>query len=301
MPTTFPDAYRLDKKRLVAAFNRAAPSYDRHAVLQQTVAMRMLERLALVKITPRRVLDAGAGTGYAAGLLRRTYRPEALVAFDIAHGMLRQARRHAPSFLSRQVYLCGDVERLPLAAKSIDLAFSNLSLQWCNDLDRVLEEFSRVLTTQGLLMFSTFGPDTLGELRASWAKVDKRVHVHGFADMHDIGDSLIRAGFSGPVLDVERFTMTYPDAYALMRDLKTIGAVNAAQGRHRGLTGKGQLTALVNEYERFRCDGVLPATFEVVYGHAWVPEAGVRAQDGSTVAAFPIEQLRSAIKARLPH
>ncbi|MGH8508818.1 MAG: malonyl-ACP O-methyltransferase BioC [Gammaproteobacteria bacterium] len=301
MPTSFPDAYRLDKKRLAAAFNRAAPSYDRHAVLQQTVAMRMLERLALVKIAPRRVLDAGAGTGYAARLLHRAYRPEVLVAFDIAHGMLRQARAHTPRFFSRHAHLCGDVERLPLAAGSIELAFSNLALQWCNDLDRALEEFRRVLTTQGILMFSTFGPDTLSELRSSWATVDSRVHVHVFADMHDIGDALIRAGFSGPVLDVERFTMTYRDAYALMRDLKTIGAVNAAQGRHRGLTGKGGLTALVKEYERFRCHGVLPATFEVVYGHAWVPEAGARPQDGSTVAAFPVEQLRSAIKGRLAH
>lgn len=299
MPTNLPDAYRLDKKRLVAAFNRAALSYDRHAVLQQTVATRILGRLALVKIAPRRVLDAGAGTGYATRRLHRTYRSAELVAFDIAQGMLRQARTHTLRLFSRQVYVCGDLEQLPFAAGSIDLAFSNLSLQWCNDLDRALQEFRRVLASQGILMFSTFGPDTLRELRLSWAKVDNRIHVHIFTDMHDIGDALIRAGFSGPVLDVERFTMTYRDVDALMRDLKMLGAVNAAQGRQRGLTGKSELKALVNEYERYRCDGVLPATFEVVYGHAWAPEAGTRPQDGSTVAAFPVDQLRRAIKGRV--
>jgi malonyl-CoA O-methyltransferase len=155
----------------------------------------------------------------------------------------------------------------------------------------VFHEFKRVLKPNGLLMFSTFGPDTLKELRSSWAEIDKRTHVHTFFDMHDIGDALIRAGLSGPVLDVEHFTLTYKDLHALMHDLKVLGASNVSMGRHRGLTGKTTLVKVAQAYERYRRDGVLPATHEVVYGHAWAPEHGARPQDGSTVATFPVARL----------
>ena len=158
---------------------------------------------------------------------------------------------------------------MPLADASVDVVYSNLMLQWCDDLDALFAEFRRVLKPRGLLTFSTFGPDTLKELRAAWASVDGHTHVHRFIDMHDIGDALVRAGLSEPVLDVERFTLTYEDVQALMRDLKAIGAHNAAAGRAPGLTGRGRLRAMSAAYERYRSAGRLPASYEVVYGQAW--------------------------------
>lgn len=285
---------RLDKRRLAAAFDRAAADYERQAVLQRTVAERMVERLALFKLAPRWVLDAGTGTGYGARLLTQRYRLEGLVALDLSQGMLRAARGLAPRLFSRQRFVRGDLERLPLRAGGFDLVFSSLSLQWCNDLDRVFRELKRVLATNSLLLFATLGPDTLIELRRSWAAGDLGTHVHNFLDMHDIGDALVRAGFSGPVLDVERFTLTYTDVLDLMRDLKLLGAVNAAQDRRRALTGKGRLARVVSAYEAYRSEGRLPATYEVVYGHAWVPEPGQRPQDGSTVVTFPVDALRGS-------
>lgn len=285
------DAYHLDRKRVAAAFDRAAPSYDAHAVLQRTVAERLDERLEVVRMDPEWILDAGAGTGTGARLLRKRYGRARVVLVDFAPCMLRTARSKARKWLSREGYLCADTSALPLPAASVDLVFSSLALQWSGDLEAACTELRRVLKPGGLLMFSTFGPDTLRELRRSWAEVDRHVHVHAFMDMHDIGDALIRAGFSSPVLDVERITLTYPDLHGLMRDLKRIGASNASAGRPPGLTGRRALTRVQAAYEQHRRDGLLPATYEVVYGHGWAPEHDTRPQDGSTVATFPLSRL----------
>jgi malonyl-CoA O-methyltransferase len=189
--------------------------------------------------------------------------------------MLRAAGRQR-SWLRRFDRVCADALRMPLARASVDLIYSNLLLQWCNDPDAVFAEFKRVLRPHGLLTFSTFGPDTLKELRAAWASVDDYTHVNRFLDMHDIGDALVRAGLAEPVLDVERFTLTYEDAMSLMKDLKAIGAHNVTAGRPAGLTGRGRLESMLAAYEQQRTDGRLPATYEVVYGRAWGGEERAR-------------------------
>lgn len=284
--------FYLDKGSTRRSFERAAEKYDAAAVLQREVERRMFERLDLIRSTPACVLDVGAGTGTASAVLARRYRGARVIALDIAHAMLRQARRRAPWF-GRMRCVCGDMERLPLADASVDMIFSNLALQWSNDPGTVFAEFRRVLRPGGVLLFSTFGPDTLKELRASWAAVDGHTHVSAFIDMHDLGDALLRARLADPVMDVERIVMTYPDAVKLMRDLKDIGAHNATAGRARGLTGRKRMQALIDAYETFRRDGVLPATYEIVYGHAWAPlqqAAPLSAPDG--VARVPLAQLR---------
>lgn len=287
-----PRDFRLDRRRIAAAFDRAAPGYDAHAVLQHTVAERMLERLDVLKICPERLLDLGAGTGYAARLLGQRYPGAEVVLLDFSAGMLHEARNLAPTGARPHRYLQAEAESLPLAEASVDLLYSNLALQWCNDLDSAFREARRVLRSTGLILFSTLGPGTLQELRSSWAAVDGGTHVHAFMDMHDVGDGLIRAGFAAPVMDVEHFTLTYPGLDGLVRDLRALGATNATLVRRRGMTGHRQWRALVHRYEAFRRDGVLPATYEIVYGHAWVPERGERPQDGSTVRFFPADRLR---------
>jgi malonyl-CoA O-methyltransferase len=263
-----PPEYALERAQVKRAFERAAHRYDEVAVLQARVRERLLAGLDLVKLAPELVLDAGCGTARAAEALARRYPRARVLALDLAEAMLREARRRHR--LRRPYALaCADLVRLPLPARSADLVFCNLALQWCDDLDAALVELERVLKPHGLLCLTTFGPDTLRELRAAWAEADERVHVHAFADMHDVGDALVRAGLAEPVLDVERYTLTYRDSRAVMRDLKALGAHNVSAGRARGLTGRGRLAACEAGYERFRREGVLPATYEVVYAQAW--------------------------------
>lgn len=259
---------RLDSAGVRNAFDRASGSYEAAAVLQARVADELLDRLDFFKFEPDVVADLGAGTGRLTGELKRLYKRSTVIALDIAPGMLREARRHFGLF-RRFERVCADVRRLPFADASVDVIVSNLMLQWCDDLDVAFAEIRRVLKPEGFFAFTTFGPDTLKELRAAWAAVDDYTHVNTFIDMHDVGDALGRAGLTEPVLDVERVTLTYRDVFELMRDLKTIGAHNVTAGRARGLTGRRKLQQMEAAYETTRRDGLLPATYEVVYGAAW--------------------------------
>jgi malonyl-CoA O-methyltransferase len=283
-------AYALDTRRVRRSFDRAAETFDDAAVLQTEVRDNLLARLDWMALAPRVVVDAGAGTGHASRALIRRYPKARVIALDFSPRMLHAAGRRQ-SWLRRFARVCADAERLPLADGSVDLILSNLMLQWCNP-DLVFAEFRRVLAPHGLLTFTTLGPDTLRELRSAWAEVDSRTHVHQFIDMHDLGDALVRGGFAAPVLDVERYTLAYADVRRVAADLKATGARNATMGRARGLTGRRQFAAFQAAYEAHRRDGRLPATYEVVFGHAWTPDADVRrgAQDGASVSLDDIKQ-----------
>jgi malonyl-CoA O-methyltransferase len=262
-------------------------------VLHAEVRGNLLERLQLTAIAPKVIVDAGAGTGHASRALKRRYPKALVVALDVSAGMLRLAGRQN-SWLKPFTRLCADAERLPFADGSVDLVVSNLMLQWCNP-DAAFAEFRRVLTPHGLLTFTTLGPDTLRELRSAWAGVDSGSHVQAFIDMHDLGDALIRGGFASPVLDVERFTLNYKDVQSLSADLRAIGAHNAASTRSKGLTSPRKFAAMRSAYEDFRVDGRLPATYEVVFAHAWVPAETKRrgSGDGTVVSLEEIKrQLR---------
>jgi len=291
------DSYHIDKARARASFGRAANTYDAAAILQKQVREEMLSRLDLVMLNPHTILDAGCGTGLGSHALQKRFAKSQVVSLDFALPMLQKTRSTNPNnsligqvknFLrgTKQNLLCADIESLPLANASIGLVWSNLAIQWCNDLDAALQEFQRVLQPDGLLMFSTFGPDTLKELRIATNTQSGVTSVSRFLDMHDIGDAMVRAGFSAPVLDVERFTLTYDDVKSVMRDLKSIGAHNATDGRARGLLGRGFLQNLEAIYEQFRTNGKLPATFEVVYGHAWRGQDIPKFEDGVSPVTF---------------
>jgi len=283
-----PDPREVDARAVRRAFGRAAATYDASAVLQREVGSRMSQRLDYVKLAPAAILDAGCGTGEAVGELAARYPGARVVALDVALPMVAAARRRsrtgrtvlrrllrplagghatlAPSFV------CGDINALPFAGVSVDLVWSNLALQWVNDLPRAFAEFRRVLTVGGLLSFTTFGPDTLREVRAAFAGLDASTHTNRFVDMHDIGDMLVNAGFADPVMDMEKITLTYSDPAALLRELKQLGATNATRGRPHGLMGRGRWQRMLRVLEAMRVNGRIPATFEVVYGHAWKGE-----------------------------
>ncbi|MFQ5659607.1 MAG: malonyl-ACP O-methyltransferase BioC [Gammaproteobacteria bacterium] len=276
---------------MAESFNSAAAHYQRVAVLQQTVAKRLLERLQLINIDPGRVLDLGAGAGSTARLLAKSYHNAAIVHADLALKMLCQSRQGFRRFFSRHAFVCTDAECLALAGSSIDLVFSNLMLQWCNDIDQVFAEINRITRSGGLFIFSSLGPDTLSELRQSWSAVDDTVHVNAFVDMHDLGDALVRAGFEQPVMETEGFTMTYRNVDSLMRELKLLGAHNVNVGRRRSLTGKGRLKGMLNEYEKWRKEGRLPATYEVIYGHAWCRTQSEKQDPDRGVVSVPVSAI----------
>jgi len=296
------DRFRLDEARVRRAFERAAASFDAAAALHREVGARMAERLGVVRIAPSAILDAGCGTGEALGELAARYSQAQVVGIDLVHAMASAARARTlarsgderslervtgarMSTPARPWLICGDILRLPLRAGSVGLVWSNLVLQWVNEPALAFAEFHRVLAIGGLLSFTTLGPDTLRELRSAFASADSAVHVHRFIDMHDVGDMLVEAGFADPVMDMEVLTLTYADSRSLMRELRALGASNAAVSRRRSLTGKQRWARAVAALERFRRDDRLPASFEVVYGHAWKAEPR-RLADGRDIVRF---------------
>jgi len=258
----------IDKRSVRRSFERAAETYDGAAVLQREIGSRMLSRLDYVRLQPSLVLDAGCGTGHATQDLQQRYPAATICALDLAFSMVSRACARSGRGLRG---VCGDIESLPLRPAAVDLLWSNLALQWVNDPLRAFGEFRRVIKPGGLLMFTTFGPDTLKELRAAYQGTDQHTHVNRFVDLHDLGDMLVQAGFADPVMDMEQLTLTYQDVRALMRDLKAIGAHNVTAGRPPGMSARATLAAVERNYEAWRQEGRLPATFEVIYGHAWAP------------------------------
>lgn len=284
------ESFYTDKAQVRRAFERSAQTYDGAAVLQREVTDRMLERLDLVRLEPVRMLDAGCGTGYAGPKLRKRFAKARLVELDLAQSMLKVAAAKVgfldKVFEKRNWQVCADLESMPLASESVELIWSSLAIQWLNEPDRAFKEFHRILKPEGLLMFSTFGPDTLIELKHAFAAGDQHPHVNRFIDMHDLGDALSQSGFAAPVMDMEKIVLTYGDVKSVMKDLKAIGAHNVALGRQRGLMGKHTFARACEAYEKLRRQGTLPATYEVVYGHAWKPQPKTQRADGAQIIEF---------------
>ncbi len=263
-----PDARRALRR----ARERAAAAYPQAAALQREIGERMGERLAYIKHTPRVILDAGSARGEDSLRLRAAYPQASVLALDSSIAMQRltfarrawwQLRRRHGAALP----LCAELETLPLAHESVSMIWSNLALFW-HEAPRVASEFARVLEPQGLLMLATLGPDSLKELRRAYSSLDRDQHVLDFVDMHDLGDSLLHAGFADPVVDMEMLTLTYPDLGSLMRELRDCGSCTVCAPLRSGLMGRRRWQALQDAYPR-GADGRIPATFEVIYAHAW--------------------------------
>ena len=258
----------IDTDVVARSFGVASRHYDAAARLQTLVRGELLSRVDALRTPPQAVLDLGAGTGAAAALLKRGFRSARVVAADISAPMLEMARRRSRCWRRIECEVA-DAHALPFADGSFDLVFSNLMLQWTDPLDVALREIGRVLKPGGLLLASSFGPETLQELRDAWRAADDRIHVNRFVDMHDFGAALQRAGFAEPVLDMDQHVMHYEDVFALMRAIKRIGAHNMNPGRARGLTGRGPLARMTAAYEPRRSAQGLPATWQVVYAVGW--------------------------------
>ncbi|HEY8327188.1 MAG TPA: malonyl-ACP O-methyltransferase BioC [Rhodanobacter sp.] len=286
--------FQLDPKQVRRHFGRAATSYEKHDALQREVQAALLERLDFYLETPLRVVDIGAGTGRGTALLKQRYPKAEVIAIDLALPMLHAAKQHN-SWLKPFRRVCAEATALPLADHSVDVLYSNLCFQWVDDLPALFGECMRVLKPGGFMAFSSFGPDTLKELRAAWAEADQQPHVGRFLDMHDVGDAMLNAGLRDPVLDVFRYTLTYSEPRKLLEELQGLGATNADRARARGLTGKARYRRMLAAYEAMRVDGRIPASWEVVSAHAWGPPVGQpRRVPGGEIASFSIDSLRGS-------
>jgi malonyl-CoA O-methyltransferase len=283
----------LDKTKLVRQFNAAARSYEDAAVLQRYAAQQLLERFEVINIRPEVILDLGSGTGINAYGLAKLFPGARIVQLDIAINMLLRAQRSAHAKKNKLSYLCADADHPPLGDSCVDLVYSNLMMQWCSRLDVMCANILRMLRNGGLFIFSSFGPDTLTELRSSWASVDDSVHVNDFMDIKDLGDILVQAGFADPVMETDYVTMSYENVSDLLGDLKKLGANNVSTERRRTLTGKNRFLGMQADYEKRREDSKLPATYEIVYGHAWVTKK-VGKQSGSDFR-ISLDSLKGAL------
>ena len=288
--------------RIRRAFARAASGYDAVAALQREVETRLLDQCdALDGTTPQRVLDLGCGPGRASVALAARWPRAQVLSLDIALPMLRLMQPRSawwkPS-ARRSARLCADAAALPFADASLDAIYSSLCLQWLDDLPATLAGFRRVLRPGGLLLFSTFGPETLGELREAFAAADAGDPISHFAPIQAVGDALQAAGFRDPVLHRDRFTLTYPQPRALMHELRALGAANARADRRRTLTGKARMQRVFDAYETLRRDGVLPSSWEVIYAQAFAPPPGQPMHEGDDTVvripagAIPIRRMR---------
>lgn len=290
----------FDHQQVRRAFSRSAAGYDAAATLQHEVEKRLMESLDYLGLRqpegerhdPGVVLDVGCGPAHAAAAMRKRWPKAQVVAVDLALPMLREAKKQSGWWKPFQ-RVCADLRALPMAEASVDVLFCNLSLQWVDDLPAAFAGFRRVLKPGGLLLCSTFGPETLQELRDAFAHADAVPHVSPFPPIAQFGDALMLAGFRDPVLDRDRFTLTYDDLPALMRELRAMGATNALHGRRHTLTGRARFASAASAYEPLRRpDGKLPSTWEVIYAHAWAPPPGapIRGQ-GEDIAAVPLSRI----------
>lgn len=282
-----------EKHRIQKHFDAKAICYESSAVLQRNVCEELLQRLDFTRLKPSVILDVGCGTGWGTQGLLKKYKKAKVVSLDISAEMLKQTKNKG-GLLRRPVLICADAEDIPLPDESVDLVFSSLMLQWC-DYTKVFAEFKRILKPDGLLMFATFGPDTLKELKKSWAQVDEHAHVNDFTDMHDLGDALIQTGLAEPVMDMDLHTLTYKNVISVMHDLKAIGANTILKNQRKeagqGLVTPGKLKRVISCYEQYRQEGIVPASYEVVYGHAWKTQQ--RATKKSQEEFFiPVDQIK---------
>ncbi|MBS1143541.1 MAG: methyltransferase protein [Proteobacteria bacterium] len=253
----------------------------------------MQERLDVVTLQPKRILDLGCSRGGSFAGLAERYPDAELIGLDVAPAMLTAGRTPKVGWQrwlsfgknSEPLRLAADAANLPLKSRSATMVWSNLLLHWLDDPIPALAEAHRVLEIGGLLMFSTLGPDTLKELRTAFA--DGYAHTQRFADMHDLGDMLVGCGFADPVMDMEVITLTYDDLDTLFGELRAAGSSCAMKARRHGMTGRQSWANARAAYEALRKDGKLPATFEVVYGHAWKAEPK-KTPDGRAIVRFDL-------------
>lgn len=262
------DSSALNGRDVQRRFDHAASHFDTVDFVHTVSRNGLLARIEPMVIVPKTVVDLGSATGSGTQLLAKRFRRAHVIATDLSHNMLEQARRKQ-SWFSRTGAVQARAESLPFADCSVDLVFANMLLPWFGDPAQVFAEVARVLCEDGLFAFATLGPDSLAEMRRAWCEVDDGVHINRFLDMHDMGDAAVRAGLRDPVMDIDRLAVTYKDAKTLFHDLTAVGGRNSLRYRSRSLLGTNRFRSMSDALDRQRRDGLLTLDLEFVYGHCW--------------------------------
>jgi malonyl-CoA O-methyltransferase len=284
-----------EHKAVQLAFDRFAGIYDEHAALEQEVGLRLLERLEFHRLAPQRILDLGCGTGRTSAALKARFRKAQVIGLDSSRMMLAQLQRRS-ALLRPLRAVCADFAALPLPDRSSELIISNLALQWSTDLEPLFAEIRRVLAPGGMLLFSTLGPASFRELRTALADCDASASGREFADILDVGNALVAAGFQEPVMDAERITLNYPDSRALVTELGATGSALLLNAKHNLAE---IVDCLDTAYQRFRVDGRFPVSYEIVYGAAFGPGEGQpRKTAQGDVVTFSVESLRGSRRSK---
>ncbi len=260
----------IDKVKIARSFSRSAITYDTADYFQRDIGMQLLdllpENISTVNDINSTCVDLGCGTGSFHRDLKEKYSNASYLGLDIAEGMLQFSRE---KMLNKQqkadALLCADAEKLPLKNKSIDIVFSNMALQWCESLPILFSEIDRVLKPKGIMAFTTLGPNTLIELKKSWAKVDNLTHVNQFCDVELWKQAIDKNGFNVEHHFVQQPVLQYASIKQLLRELKLIGAHNVNDGQRQTLTGRRRLENLLSAYNDFYTEGFYPATYEVYF------------------------------------
>jgi malonyl-CoA O-methyltransferase len=284
----------LDARAVRDGFNLAARSYDRHAALEQEVGRRLLERVEFSRLEPRCILDLGCGTGTATAELKKKFPRSRVIGVDSAIAMLERVRRRA-GLLRPVSRVCADLSALPFAHQAADLLFCNLATHWSSDPAALYGEFRRVLQPGGMLLFSTLGPGTLREFRDIQVAGGGPV-LPGIVDLMVVGDALVAAGFSEPVMDMEVITVNYPSLEAMHRELESTGMALLIRGWDQWAEWRDQLASAMNP--RASGDGY-SLTYEIIYGTAFGPPEGQPVRTaGGDVATFSVERLLKSRRLR---
>lgn len=286
------DPVTIDKTLLEKNFSKAAKSYEQSAVVQRNVLHDLVDNLSYLNITPKRILDLGAGTGLGGRMLRKLFPKAEIILFDISLAMLRQTKKHQTFFSKNPCLVCGDIDRLPFLDRRFDLIFSSLSLHWCHDQLTAFRTIHQCLSEGGLFVFSGLGPETVKEFRLSWQAVDPFQHVNEFNDIQWYGNSLIQAGFNDPVVTREIIQETFQTGMDAVQALRKIGVVNVNDERNKHLVSKTKFKSFLSAYESFRTNGVLPLSYEVFYGTAWAASASSASQSEVHVSVPSVNSRR---------
>ncbi len=260
----------IDKEYKRKVFDRHASTYDLYSSLQNNISDKLFKKLDLIQINPNLILDLGCGTGRNGRMMKEKYQNIKIINYDFSVNMLKEAKKNQYKMLNNKSnFVCGDIEKLAFSENTFDVIWSTSSLQWCNNLSDTFNKAKVILKPGGLFIFSTFGPNTLFELRNITKKISNYQKTNNFLDAFSIREKLINEGFVDPVIDSEEFCLAYKDINKLFLDLRKIGATSGFKKRNIGLSGKSFLKLIIDGYKEYSYDGIFPATYEALYGYAW--------------------------------
>lgn len=284
----------FSQKHIIRNFNKAAALFDATAFLFSEVNARVIQRLDVIPLLPKRILDCGAGTGIGTQALLKKYKKAEVISFDLSTAMLNKAKKKK-FWRQKNYFVCGNADKLPFATDSFDFVYSNLMLHWCDDIQTIFAEWQRVLKPNGLLMFTALGPDSCKELFGAVHTIKPDQFVQGFIDMHDLGDALLKNQLLDPVMDIENLQINYSNAEQLLKELRAVGGRNLHPKRLKNLFGKSYYLQLVAELNKIKTrDKKIPLSMEVIYGHAWAGDVNRSINKGSHIEVPVVSIIKRA-------